>query len=232
MGAIYLDIKKDLEKKIKEGIYEVGQIIPAETQLAQDYGVSRPTVRQAISLLVKEGVLERKRKRGTIVCPSKVEQSFTEHIGSFDAQIHEKGRSTQTRVLLFQKEKVDETLSSVFDCEWVYKLVRLRYVDHQPNVYVVTYFPYALFSDAFKYDFSVDSFYEMCKEKGHEIKQIVRHLEMIKADDTLCDLLKVSKGDSLFYFSSVGKDEKGAIVEYSLSKYRGDTNTFIFSLGF
>ena len=72
MSAIYLQIQKDLLQKIKTGVYPVGDTIPAETILAKEYQVSRPTVRQAISLLVEQGILERKRKRGTIVCPPKI----------------------------------------------------------------------------------------------------------------------------------------------------------------
>ena len=113
MSAIYLQIQKDLLQKIKTGVYPVGDTIPAETLLAKEYQVSRPTVRQAISLLVEQGILERKRKRGTIVCPPKIDQSFTQRINSFDSEMHQKGHTSQTQVLAFYKEPASDEVKRV-----------------------------------------------------------------------------------------------------------------------
>lgn len=63
----YQVIANDLLNKIQTGIYAQNTIIPPETELADKYQVSRPTMRQAISLLVNQGYLERRRKRGTLV---------------------------------------------------------------------------------------------------------------------------------------------------------------------
>ncbi|MEB3363652.1 GntR family transcriptional regulator [Lactobacillus sp. R2/2] len=60
----YQVIANDLLNKIQTGFYPQNTIIPPETALADKYQVSRPTMRQAISLLVNQGYLERKRKRG------------------------------------------------------------------------------------------------------------------------------------------------------------------------
>ena len=82
--TLYDKIRKDLLSKIKDGTYPEGQTIPSELELAQIYGVSRPTVRQAIQLLADEGYLEKRRRRGTVVTRPKVKQSFTMSISSFE----------------------------------------------------------------------------------------------------------------------------------------------------
>ena len=79
-------------------------------------------------------------------------------------------------------------------------------------------------------DFSKESFYEQCKKSGHPITSITRHLEVTTADETLADLLQVQTGNPLFYFHSYGYDDEGTPIEYSISKYRGDTNSFTFHL--
>ena len=114
--------------------------------------------------------------------------------------------------------------------EYVFKLVRLRSIDDTPNVFVTTYMPYELFSHFETIDFARDSFYEQCKRSGHPITSITRHLEVAAADETLADLLQVQVGSPLFYFHSYGYDDKGIPIEYSISKYRGDTNSFTFHL--
>lgn len=230
MSAIYLQIQKDLLHKIETGVYPAGDTIPAETILAKEYQVSRPTVRQAISLLVDQGILERKRKRGTIVCQPKIDQSFTQRINSFDSEMHQKGHTSQTQVLSFYKEDASEEIKKILQCDTVFKLVRLRSIDGIPNVFVTTYMPYSLFCHFASIDFSKESFYEQCKKSGHPISSITRHLEVTSADETLAELLQVKEQAPLFYFHSYGYDPEGIPIEYSISKYRGDTNSFTFHL--
>ena len=230
MSAMYLDIRNDLLDKIDSGFYPVGETIPTEMELASQYHVSRPTIRQAISLLVDQGILEKRRKRGTIVCAPKIDQGFTQTISSFDSEIHQKGHSSQTKVLAFQKEEASDEIKEVLRCNEVLKLVRLRYIDHTPNVFVTTYMPYPLFAHFLDLDFSKESFYDQCARCDHPIASITRHLEVVSADETLADLLQINQQDPLFYFHSYGTDPQGIPIEYSISKYRGDTNSFTFTL--
>ena len=74
---LYDNIKEDILDKIKNGTYPIGETIPSELELAESYGVSRATVRQALQILAADGYVEKRRRRGTIVTKPKVEQSFT-----------------------------------------------------------------------------------------------------------------------------------------------------------
>lgn len=230
MGAVYLEIQKDILNKIDSSTYKVGQIIPSEVELAKMYGVSRPTIRQAIQILVDSGYLERKRKRGTIVCQKKIEQNFTQKIDSYDSQMNKTGHDSHTKVLTFKKEMATAEVKDVLKCDVVFKLVRLRYINNQPNVFVTTYMPYSIFKEYESYDFSNNSFYDLCVKCKHPIITVNRHLEVTSADETLADLLEVNIQDPLFYFHSYGFDQNGEPIEYSISKYRGDTNSFTFTL--
>ncbi|MCF0105537.1 MAG: GntR family transcriptional regulator [Holdemanella sp.] len=230
MTAIYLDIQKDLLKKIESNYYRVGQIIPSEVDLAKEYHVSRPTMRQAIALLVEQGYLERRKKRGTVVTQKKIEQNFTQQIGSYDSQLHKKGFVSHTKVLTFKKEVASKEVKEILKCDTVFKLVRLRYANNKPNVFVTTYMPYSIFKDYAEYDFTSNSYYDLCMKVRHPIVTVKRQLEVTSADETLADLLEVNLHDALFYFHTIGYDPKGVPVEYSISKYRGDTNSFTFTI--
>ena len=64
---LYHQLAEILTGKIRSGAYPPGSRIPAETSLAQRYGIGRPTVRQAVDLLVRKGLVKRRRGAGTFV---------------------------------------------------------------------------------------------------------------------------------------------------------------------
>ena len=67
---LYHQLRSLLLKRITSGEFLPGERIPTEHELCDAYGVSRTTAGQALSLLVEEGVVERARRRGTIVAPT------------------------------------------------------------------------------------------------------------------------------------------------------------------
>lgn len=63
---IYVQIEEELKRRIDSGEYVVGEPIPSERELSVIFGVSRMTVRQAITNLVLNGLLYREKGRGTL----------------------------------------------------------------------------------------------------------------------------------------------------------------------
>lgn len=67
---LYYQLKEIIKKSIREGQYKLYERIPSENQLVAKYGVSRNTVRQALTELVNEGWLFREQGKGTFCSPS------------------------------------------------------------------------------------------------------------------------------------------------------------------
>ena len=59
MLPAYIKIHDQIKKDIDDAVWEIGERLPSERDLAETFKVSRMTLRQAITLLVEEGVLER-----------------------------------------------------------------------------------------------------------------------------------------------------------------------------
>lgn len=230
---LYKQIEQDLLEKIESGEYGENDTIPTEIELSESYGVSRPTVRQAVQALVNAGYLERKKKRGTQVVRTKIPQEFTRYVESFDSEFYRKGLTSKTKVLNFRMtnatKEVAENLN-IEENEPVFKLVRLRFVEDKPIVFVTSFIPCNLVPDLSEVDFSDNSLYTTFREMGYPLESVSRRLEIIQADETTSDLLDVPVKDPLFYFITSGFTKNKTPIEYSVAKYRGDINYFVFEI--
>jgi ABC-type glycerol-3-phosphate transport system substrate-binding protein len=80
-SPLYLQVKEVLLKRIVDGLYKPGELIPSEPKLATDFDTSVSTIRQALSLLVADGVLVKKQGKGTTVSDRKIKISFLSWMG-------------------------------------------------------------------------------------------------------------------------------------------------------
>jgi DNA-binding LacI/PurR family transcriptional regulator len=64
---MYEIIYRDIHEKIKNGTYPIGTRIPSEKEVAEEYGVSRITSKKALTMLAEEGLITRKRGKGSYV---------------------------------------------------------------------------------------------------------------------------------------------------------------------
>lgn len=231
--ALHEVIREDILEKILNETYKLGDKIPNEVDIAEVYSVSRPTVRQAIQTLVNDGYLERIKRRGTFVRDRKITQEFTHQITSYDDEIHRKGLIPQTKIISFTVEQANEEVATHLNLDInddVYKLTRLRYAGKQPVVLVTTYLPVKYLDNLLEIDFTTVSLYSKLTEMGFPIVSINRKLEVIKADDLSSTLLNVNNNEPLFYFHSTGFSNDSIPLEYSISWYRGDLNSFVFNV--
>lgn len=231
--ALHEVIREDILEKILNETYKLGDKIPNEVDIAEVYSVSRPTVRQAIQTLVNDGYLERIKRRGTFVRDRKITQEFTHQITSYDDEIHRKGLIPQTKIISFTVEQANEEVATHLNLDInddVYKLTRLRYAGKHPVVLVTTYLPVKYLDNLLEIDFTTVSLYSKLTEMGFPIVSINRKLEVIKADDLSSTLLNVNNNEPLFYFHSTGFSNDSTPLEYSISWYRGDLNSFVFNV--
>lgn len=230
--AKHTQIEQDLRTKIQDGTYPSQTLIPREVDLMATYQVSRPTVRQAIQTLVEQGLLEKRKRRGTMVKQAKIAQAFTQVIEGYDAEMADKGLQPQTKVLLFKTEPATAEVASKLQLSVtavVYKLVRLRYANGQPVVLLTSYLPTDGL-DLATVDFTTVSLYDTLTQQQAAVERVRRRLDVLKADETTADLLNVAVDEPLFYFHTQGLTAQGTPVEYSIAKYRGDLNYFMMDL--
>ena len=95
---LYHQVKDSLRERIDAHEWEPGMKIPTEKELAEEYGVSQITVKQALSRLSMEGLVERYQGRGTFVCQSPLVQDILTLAG-FSASFAQAGIEIESRLI-------------------------------------------------------------------------------------------------------------------------------------
>lgn len=80
----YMTLAETLRAGIAAGNPPVGELLPTEHALTEQYNVSRHTVREALRLLAEAGLIARRRGAGTVVVASETRANFTQRLGSVD----------------------------------------------------------------------------------------------------------------------------------------------------
>ena len=114
----------------------VGDKLPTEKEIAQEYGVSRATVQNAMSRLTEEGWIERFGRRGTFVKTRPVDSARAlnidiHNIQSFEDEARLNGDDVTYRAVNFGTEPMDAVTAKIFgqkEGESAFVLERVRYV--------------------------------------------------------------------------------------------------------
>ena len=231
---LYYQLKMRISEIIENGELLVGDMLPTENELCAYLKVSRPTVRQALSELVAEGLLMRKKGKGTFVSKPKVDVRFLQKLESFNTQMEQKNLRPSTKVLFVRVDagnrRASEALNLPINAPLIH-LSRLRFGNDDPIVWVETYIPYNQFPQMLEQDYYRFSFYERMEALyGLRVSRVTREIEAVNANRQEADLLDIEMEKALCLVRTLGFTEDGQPVEYSVARYRGDRNKFSIEL--
>jgi GntR family transcriptional regulator len=138
----YYRLESHLRESIRSGALKPGNPIPPESHLCRQFSVSRTTVRQALSRLVYDGLIERHRGRGSFVAEPRLEH--TKMFLSFEEEMRARGATTAIKLLDMRTEAAPEKVAEnlgLAEGTPVVVLERLRLVDGQVIGYEIRYLP-------------------------------------------------------------------------------------------
>lgn len=227
---LYFQLETLILEEIENGTYPVGSMIPTEKELSQMFDISRTTVRQAIADLVQKERLYRTKSKGTFVAHPKTSQQFMHTILSYDEDVRAAGRHPSTEVLKLEVVELSQEIACAMEMlpgtKAIY-LYRKRMVDSEPFVRVETYLPYDKCSFLLKHDFSKESLYDVLSQQAEtHVVRIVRTCEVRSANTEDVAILGIKRGRPIHFFNSMGYNQDGELIEYSLARYRGDGSKF------
>ncbi|MDQ6920166.1 MAG: GntR family transcriptional regulator [Candidatus Dormibacteraeota bacterium] len=222
----YYRLKEAVLERIASGLWPPGSLIPSETEFCREFGISRTTVRKALSDLAHEGRLIALQGKGTFVATPKLHERFLQRAFGLYEDMARRGLHVTTEVL--RREVVPASIEvagrlRITRGEPVNVLVRLRSVDQEKVVVSTTYLPAASCRDLVDHDLSQGSLYQLLRDRyGLVIARGERRLEAVAAGPWEARLLEVALGSPLLLLDSVAYLPDGRPIEYFAALHRGD----------
>lgn len=227
MAPAYIRIHDDIKKKVDEGYWKIGQRLPSERDLADNYDVSRMTLRQAITLLVEEGILERRIGSGTYVAGRRVQEKMR-GTTSFTEIVTSQGKKPSSKLISYQRKLANEIEIEQLQLkptEHVVRMERVRYADNIPLVFEVASIPEKLIK-SFKRNDITEHFFNTLIEHGYEIGKSQQTIYAKNASDRVANFLTIPKGHAILALTQVSYFTDNTPFEYVHSQYVGDRFEF------
>lgn len=225
----YIQIRDDLQERIQTGMLQPGEKLPSEDQLANDYGVSRMTMRRSLTELIDAGLIYRRHGVGTFISNSAVQRDHT-RLTDFFAHCRASGRVPEARLLYHELVPAAPHIApalGVPTAETLIRLATLRSVDGCPITYHDAYLPLALFprlAAATEAELGLNGrhVWQLIEAQGYTVMNVVERLEARLAKGETAVLLELAPGEPILYGERVLYSDDGTPLKYATCHNRGD----------
>lgn len=200
--------------------------LASERELMAIHGVSRMTVRKAISTLVDEGVVYNVHGSGTYVGSPGI-FSKTPKLTSFTEDMISRGAVPSSRVLELTRTTASDSVASALGLEEsaeVIEIRRLRLADGIPIAIEDVYLPLSVMMiESLNLGASL---YEQLRAAGHEVFRAEQEISAITLPAEVSRLLEVAPGSAALSVTRVSSSRRGQLIEFARTTYRADRYTF------
>jgi len=230
---LYHQLKAVILNAIQSGHWKPDDQLPTESELAQTYGVSKITVREALRELSHMRYVRREQGRGTFVASAHLEQGPRE-LTSFTEEMRRRGYRSSSRVLASDVVPAEGAVAEKLELnegEQVFRLRRLRLANGQPMGVQTAYLPVSLVPGLPKRTLGSRSLYEILRTdyKLVPARARERHTAIVAGAETAA-LLGIHKGSPAMAGERVTFLASGHPLELVESVMRGDQYEIVLDL--
>jgi DNA-binding GntR family transcriptional regulator len=223
---LYHQLAGGIEAAIRSGEVPVGSFLTNEIEIAAHFGMSRPTVRQAIGELVNAGLVTRQRGVGTRVISPALSRPVA--LTSLHEDLAKAGRGPKTTVLKLELVRPPAELAGRFASEQVWEVERLRSTSDGPLALLHNW----VLGD---YDLSIEALegnglYAVMRSQGASLDQAVQRIGAENAPAQAAKHLGIRAGAALLTMHRETFDLSGALLEIGDHAYRSDGYYFESSI--
>lgn len=202
--------------------------LPSEQRLQQRYGASRTTVRRALELLQRQGLLDKGQGRVSKVASPIVVKALSE-LADFHTLVSASGKTPQTHVLAFELSGGNLQTDVYFDSEQgeAVLLRRRRLVDRRPVVYQRVYLPHRVWRLLRQRDLENASLYQLLADRLESpVVAVTDVVSACVADHESAVALHVEVGAVLIQADRLGWGGSGEVLEVSRAFVRPESFRF------
>ena len=229
----YYQLKEIMREKIRSGEWKLGDLIPSERELGEQYGISRMTARQAITELVNEGLFYREQGKGTFVSRHKITQQLI-HLTGFTEDIRARGQKPAAQVISAKMCPADDATAErlrIKPGELIFSLERLRIADAEPLAIEKSHLYFKGCEHLLEEDLEHNSLYRLLENKyGQPLMLAEQELEAGLVRDEEAQLLHVPVGSPALLTRRTTYTERDQPIEYAKAVYCGSKYTFYTSM--
>lgn len=219
-----------LRHQIHAGAYEAG--LPAEQALAADFFVSRNTIREALTVLKAEGLIDRGRKVGTHVAVRKYDHGLDALVGLKETfKDYGEVRNEVRAVLHLAAPPAVARRLGLEPGEQVVFIERLRYLGELPLSLDLTYLVPDIGADVLRHPLETNDVFALIEQvSGQRLGAATLALEAVSADPHSAATLQVPDGAALLMLERLTSLDDGRPVDLEYIRMRGDRITMRGSL--
>jgi len=221
-----------LRDRIVDGEIPHGARIPTEFSLAESFGVSRITAKRALDELAAEGLVERRRGKGTHVIHRSRPKPMHSPLGGLLESLETLAAHTRVKLLQFRRTPPPEPIRALFETgpqQPLAHAIRLRLRGNTPFGYYTSW-TRTEHPDFNQVRLANTSRLQLFKTIGIQIKQVEQVLSAVNADAIGAMHLKVKPGTALLSLERRSYDGEGYLVDLLNVQYRPDQFTYRMSL--
>jgi GntR family transcriptional regulator len=221
----YHQIAQTLRERIVAGGHGPGKRLDNQRSLAREFGVTLMTLRQALDLLERDGLIARRHGLGTFIARPSIDYDIL-HLRALAGDLSALGEDVATRFVRSYKTVADRRVAEALRLRErapVFVLERLRLVDGEPVSFQASYLPAAIGEEVSKVDLAVTPLRQVLSFKlGIEITGAHETVSAVPLDRRAAREMGCRPGTAAFRSDRISTGTDGTPIVYDRVFIPGD----------
>lgn len=234
-APLYAEVRDAIVARIIKGTWAPGEMLPSETAIGAEFGVSQGTVRKALDDLSQRNLVVRRQGKGTFVAAHTPERALF-HFFHLVPDSGVRDLPTQSRVLSCKRRRPDAVEAEALNIaktDRIIEIQRVRDMEGSPVIIENVLVAAELFSDLDKRTLSdvPNELYQMYEERyGITVHRAVERLKAVEAGTFDAKHLNVKLGSPLLQIERVAETVDGRPIELRISRCRTNDHHYISTI--
>ncbi|WP_405695043.1 GntR family transcriptional regulator [Streptomyces sp. NBC_01185] len=224
---LHRTIAAELRHRVRSGMLKVGESMPSESQLCDEFSASRGPVRQALATLREEGLISGGQGKRAVILDAVPTQPFESFL-SFTRRAELTGYTPGQRLQEIALRRPEPEIAAALQIEpedLAVQLVRLRLLDGRPAMLERMTYVESVGRPLISADLDAGSIYALLTERGVDLHSARHTFDAVAADALDAKLMGVPEGFPLLRERRLTTDSQGVPIEWSDDRYRPDVAT-------